>query len=303
MSEFEIRRVYVAVKRTAFARWTKEDSTNSARMLSLIEKNAESVHGLKASHDEHQRSLQAVRRILKARRYEVVERSRLPSRPIEGFDLVIAVGGDGMVLGLSHAVRSAIPVLGVNSSPSFSVGYLAGCQAENLDATLDSIQARELEPVEVQRLQVAIGARDLPEPVLNDALFCADHPALISKYRLEWPDGAEVQRSSGIWVSTPAGSTSALASAGGPVLPLSSKQFAFLVREPYAPPGQSVRLRSAVMAEEQVLTLECRTVEASVFVDGSHRQYRVPFGETVRFRLHPQPLRLYRTGWSAPRVF
>jgi NAD+ kinase len=295
MAERRIRRVFVAVKRTAFARLTKDDSEHASRMLDLIGRDAPSVHGLKASHEEHQQSLQEVRRILRQRDLEVVERSKLPARPIEGFDLLIAVGGDGMVLGLSHAVRSSIPVLGINSAPSFSVGYLSGCRADDLAETLDRIESNELEPVEVQRLQVAISKKVLPEPVLNDALFCADHPALICKYRLQWPDGSEVQRSSGVWVSTPAGSTSALASAGGPILPLTTRQFAFLVREPYSPPGESVRLRSAVLAEDQALSLECRTAEASVFLDGSHRQYPVAFGETVSFRLHPQPLRLFHS--------
>lgn len=284
----------MAVKRTAFARLTREGTEQAHRMLSLVEHDAPSVHGLKASHDEHQRSLAQVRRILAARDIEVVERSKLPSRPIQGYDLIVAVGGDGMVLGLSHAVRDATPVLGINSAPSFSVGYLSGCRSDNLAETLDRIEAGQNRPVEVQRLQITLGRRVLPEPVLNDALFCADHPALICKYRLEWPDGAEVQRSSGIWISTPAGSTSALASAGGPILPLTTRQFAFLVREPYAPPGESVRLRSAVLAQDHSLSVECRTVDASVFVDGSHRRYPVPFGEVVKFELHPQALRLFR---------
>ena len=95
-------------------------------------------------------------------------------------------------------------------------------------------------------------------------------------------------------MSTPAGSTSALASAGGPILPLAARQFAFIVREPYAPPGHSVRYRSAVLAEKQHLGIECRTLEASVFIDGTHCRMPVAFGEVLRVGLHPQPLRLVR---------
>ncbi|MEM7676255.1 MAG: hypothetical protein AAF449_09655, partial [Myxococcota bacterium] len=123
--------------------------------------------------------------------------------------------------------------------------------------------------------------------------FCTDNPAVMCRYRLRWPDGMELQRSSGLWVSTPAGSTSALASAGGPILPLAAKQFAFQVREPYAPPGAAVRYKSAVLQNEE-LTIENRSQNASVFLDGSHRRYSVPFGETLTVSLHEQPLRLIR---------
>ncbi|NJK90250.1 MAG: hypothetical protein HC923_13270 [Myxococcales bacterium] len=159
---------------------------------------------------------------------------------------------------------------------------------------LDGLMSKQLVPRVVQRLQVTIGRLVIPEPVLNDVLFCTNNPAVMCRYQLEWPDGAETQRSSGVWVSTPAGSTCALSSAGGPILPLTALQFAFLVREPYSPPGQGTRFRSAVLAQGEVLKLECRVPEASVFLDGSHRRYDVPFGEHVSFRLHQKPLHLVR---------
>ena len=78
------------------------------------------------------------------------------------------------------------------------------------------------------------------------------------------------------------------------MLPLTARQFAFYVREPYAPPGRSIRVRSAVLTHEDELAIECRTEDASVFLDGSHWRTPVPFGQTVRFSLHPQPLHLIR---------
>ena len=290
----KIRKVLLVVKETALTKLGQDRSAGTRRMRKLLRERDPSVAGIQLGHDEHVASLKEVRRVLRARKIDFTARRTIPRKPVKGFDLIVPVGGDGMVLGASHAVRDDTPVLGVNSEPTFSVGYLSGAVAKTFADVLDRLMSDAIEPLAVQRLRVRIGKRIIPEPVLNDVLFCADHPALMTRYRLIWPDGSELQRSSGVWVSTPAGSTSALASAGGPILPLTAKQLAFVVREPYSPPGAAVRVKSAVLVKEERLGIECRIEEASVFLDGSHRRYRVPFGQTVWFRLHPRPLRLVR---------
>lgn len=289
-----IRRALVIVKQTALSKIDRGRSRGVTRMRKLMAEEDQSVDRIQPAHDEHLASLIRVRAELRKRKIDFVERTRLPERRIRGYDLVITVGGDGTLLSASHAVRSSIPIFGVNSAPSFSVGFLTGATAEQFGPMLSHLARGSMQPLIVQRLRVRLGQRTIAAPVLNDVLFCADNPAVMTRYRLTWPDGEELQRSSGVWISTPAGSTSALASAGGPALPLAAKQFAFFVREPYSPPGSSVRLRTAVLSEKGTLSIECRILDASVFLDGSHRRFPVPFGETVSFGLHPQPLRLVR---------
>ncbi|MEQ8276408.1 MAG: NAD(+)/NADH kinase [Deltaproteobacteria bacterium] len=290
----KLRRALVVVKRTALSKLAKDKRVHSRRIRKLVEQRDASVLGILEGHEEHVASVKHVKRVLKERGVDFKVQSTIPRGPVSGYDLIVPVGGDGMVLGCSHAVRDKTPVLGVNSEPSFSVGYLSGCTAATFGETLDDLAAGTLEPLTVQRLRVSIGQRVLPEPVLNDVLFCADNPAQMCRYRLIWPDGTELQRSSGVWISTPAGSTSALASAGGPILPLTAKQLAFLVREPYSPPGAAVRVKSAVLVKEERLGMECLMEGASVFLDGSHRRYRVEFGQRVWFRLGTRPLYLVR---------
>ncbi len=289
-----LKRALVVLKQTALTKISKDRRVHSRRIRRLLDEGDASVAGIAKGHEEHVASEKVVRAALKERGIEFTARKSIPHGPVRGYDLIIPVGGDGMVLGCSHAVRDKTPVLGVNSEPSFSVGYLSGCTAETFGDTLDRLMDGSLEPLTVQRLRVAIGKRVLPEPVLNDVLFCADNPAVMCRYRLIWPDGKELQRSSGVWISTPAGSTSALASAGGPILPLTAKQLAFFVREPYSPPGAAVRVRSAVLTKEERLGIECQMEGASVFLDGSHRRYRVEFGQRVWFRIGSRPLYLVR---------
>ena len=290
-----IARVLLILKKSELAQLAKGRSRGAARKRKLLEMNDRSVERLEPAHDEHAQSVERVKQELDSRSIEWVEKREIPERPIRGYDLVVPVGGDGTLLAVSHSIRNSTPILGVNSAPGFSVGFLTGCTADTFGDTLDRLADDDLEPITAQRLRVKLGEKVIAAPVLNDVLFCADNPAVMSRYRLIWPDGEELQRSSGVWISTPAGSTSALASAGGPALPLAAKQFAFLVREPYAPPGSSVRFRTAVLGGDQALEIECRTDRASVYLDGSHRRYPVAFGETVAFGLHSQPLQLIRS--------
>ena len=287
-------RALVVVKRTALSRLERAPDAGSKRMLELMAEADDSVAGIRAAHLEHIAGVERVRDTLRTLGVEFKETHQLPRRPIKGYDLVIPVGGDGTALSASHAVRNGAVMLAVNSAPTFSVGYLTGATAETFQERLSAFLKGKLRPLAVQRLNVRIGRRTLPEPVLNDVLFCADNPALMTRYKLAWPDGEELQRSSGVWIATPAGSTGALASAGGPILPLTARQFAFYVREPYSPPGETLRLRSAVLVKENCLRIECRIHGASVFIDGSHRVHTVPFGETVAFTLDKRPLYLVR---------
>ncbi|CAN1302792.1 NADH kinase [Linum perenne] len=53
----------------------------------------------------------------KAVDWEPIVRANL-CRPIQNFDFVITVGGDGTLLQASHFMDDSIPVLGVNSDPT-----------------------------------------------------------------------------------------------------------------------------------------------------------------------------------------
>jgi NAD+ kinase len=282
----KIGRVLLVGKRTAAALLRAARRAEAGRESSASE--------LRLAHEQHRSSLRMVRTALLARGVEVVDHVPGRAAPRGRFDLVISVGGDGTLLEASHIVRDRTPVLGVNSAPTFSVGFLTGCRAPTFGDTLDALRAGRMTARDVHRLAVTIGRRKLVEPVLNDVLFCHENPAQTTRYTLITPDGEEAQRSSGIWVSTAAGSTAALRSAGGRALALDDDHFAFAVREPYAPPGSAVRLAHGVLARDAVLRVVCELAEANLYIDGAHRQYSVRFGEVVTFRRHPSPLSLVR---------
>lgn len=290
----KVRRAMLIVKETPFDRLQRTKKKSDKAMRQLLEQRHGSMVAFERAHHEHLGSLKRVREELIGRDITFEEQLNTPSKQITGVDLVISVGGDGTLLQASHGVRQKTPVLGVNSAPAYSVGFLTCCRAPTFARSLDDLIEDRVEPHVVQRLRVHIGRRALREPVLNDVLFCHDNPAVTTRYRLITPDGEEVQRSSGAWIATPAGSTAALRSAGGEAMPLEAKKFAYIIREPYAPPGSSVRLQGGELGESQKLAFESRVDTASVYLDGSHRRYTVPFGTVVTFSLHKQPLLLVR---------
>lgn len=279
-------------KKTPFSALKQTRAREAREFKKLIKTGHASVQSFERAHDEHAASLKLVRRELRARGIEFSERISPPTKPISGVDLVICVGGDGTLLRASHAVRRKIPILGVNSAPAFSVGFLTCCRAPTFASRLDQLQEDQISPLEIQRLSVRIGRKRVPEPVLNDVLFCHENPAVTTRYRLIAPDGEELQRSSGLWIATPAGSTAALRSAGGKAMKLTDQGFAYVVREPYAPPGSKVQLTGSQLSAGEVLALECRSRRAFIYLDGSHRRYEVPFGTKISFALSQTPLLL-----------
>ena len=248
-----LKKALLIAKKTSLTTLRNTRARDAREFKKLLEAGHASVKSFERAHDAHSESLKLVRRELRARGIKFTERTSPPSKPISGVDLVICVGGDGTLLRASHAVRRQTPVLGVNSAPAYSVGFLTCCRAPTFARRLDELAEDLIEPLHVHRLSVKIGRKKIPEPVLNDVLFCHENPAVTTRYRLITPEGEEHQRSSGMWIATPAGSTAALRSAGGQALHLTDTSFAYVVREPYAPPGSQVALLSGQGAMVQLI--------------------------------------------------
>ena len=206
--------------------------------------------------------------------------------------LVVSVGGDGTLLTASHWVRDGL-LLGVNSAPGDSVGFFSLATRDTFAAVLDRILRGELNPVSVARLAVEFDGQRLPEPVLNDVLAVHQHPAATSRYVLRLAEKEEEHRSSGIWISTAAGSTAGIASAGGRRMPLRSRRIQFRARELYRAPGRIYELASGFVNPGKSLLVESRMEDGWLFLDGARTSYRFSFGARAEMSIAPEPLRLF----------
>lgn len=289
-----VKKVLVIFKKSAYELYSEDYKDPS--FLSQVQSGADIVQPSLLAHDDNRRTLDAVRAALDERGIASQWVYRARKRSTEGFDLVITVGGDGTLLDASHAVVNA-PVLAVNSSPRFSVGHFCAASAETFAATLDRVIDDGLDVFPLGRLDVRVGERVLPYPALNEALFAHQIPAAMSRYVARLGDAQDEQKSSGMWVSTAAGSTAAIRSAGGEAMPLDSAEMQFLARELYHTDHGNHALARGKTNESLRLTSKMRL--GAVYIDGHRLKYNVSFGETVTFAPHRSPLRLF---WNPNRA-
>lgn len=213
-------------------------------------------------------------------------------RALAGARLVISVGGDGTLLAASHWVTGAA-LLGVNSAPRSSVGYLTVTRRATLARDLARIAKGTLQPQAVTRIEVELDGKLLP-PALNDVLLAHEQPAATSRYRLRLGRRAEDHRSSGLWVATAAGSTAGIRSAGGQPMPLADRRLQFRARELYRPRGSREPLLEHGFVEPgRELVVESAMAAGWLFLDGARTAVRFPFGARASFRAAAQPLRLF----------
>ena len=138
----------------------------------------------------------------------------------ETCDLVIVVGGDGCLLGAARDLaRYKVPLLGVNRG---RLGFLTDIHPAEIEARMDevlqgeySVEHRFLLEAEVKRDGKMMGENS----ALNDVVFHSGNSVKMLEFEL-YIDGDFVyrQRSDGLIISTPTGSTAYALSGGGPIM-------------------------------------------------------------------------------------
>ena len=130
-------------------------------------------------------------------------------------DLIIVFGGDGTLLGAARKfINSDIPILGINMG---TVGFLTDVNIENFESVIGDIFRGDY--VLEERSLVEAKFSDQEVFGLNEVLIHSGSYAQLMRYRL-LIDGKTVyeQRSDGLIVATPTGSTAYALSAGGSII-------------------------------------------------------------------------------------
>jgi len=283
-------RVIVVAKRTSYQRFIEEEG--DPRATALIKKGDPAVRSWLESHAEHQRTVEVVMSELeRAGAQALLLRRAHAAFDTSDAELVIAVGGDGTLLAASHNV-DVVPIMGVNSAPKHSVGFFCGTNRKDFRKHLAEALSGKLKKLSLSRMCVSVNGRLRSKRVLNDTLFCHNSPAGTSRYILRIGKVTETQRSSGIWIGPPAGSTAAQRSAGGRILPITSRQLQLVVREPYTPHGFKNALARAIIKPNQRVTVISKMDDSSLFVDGPQRTIPVRLGDEIEFSLSDAPLQV-----------
>ncbi len=273
----------------------------NAHIARLLDEGDESVRPLVRAHEAHERTMVEVKRALRAAKVPFVPMYRASLRPDAARGkLVITVGGDGTLLDASHRVTDSA-VLGVNSDPQTSVGFLCMATGASFAEALDGILVGRSHPMAITRLAGEVDGVAFPFPVLNDLLVAHKNPAATCRYIVARGDIREDQKSSGIWCSTATGSTAAMASAGGAVQHLDDPRIQLRVREPYAAEKDGPALASFFLQPGETCEVVSRMREGCIYLDGPHERVVFGMGARLRIRQSPTPLLLYADQAMAER--
>ena len=283
-------RVLVIYKKSTYQRYV---GRAQERLKALIAHSDVSVDGLLHEHEIHQETLRRAKKALRDLGARAVLRYRPEPMPEEGsWDMIVTLGGDGTLLWASHLASSSTPMLAINSAPDTSVGYFCAGDGHNVDEVLGAALEGSLKSSRLARMRVDVDDVTLSTRVLNDALYCHESPAATSRYIIKQGDQQERQMSSGVWVGPAAGSTAAIGSAGGKVLPMGSQKIQFVVREPYRGVNNRYGLIKGMVSPGEDLAITSRMTMGRIFLDGTQKVYPIGIGDRVRMTLSDEPLTL-----------
>lgn len=208
-----------------------------------------------------------------------------------GRDLVIAIGGDGTMLRCGKsAFLNNVPILGINLG---RLGFLTDISPRQLKSALGAILAGEFTEDQRTVLSCEIIRRGqvvATEPGLNDIVIQKWNTARLITLDTS-VDGRFVhsQRSDGMIVSTPTGSTAYALSGGGPIV---HPELSVMVLVPICP--HSLTNRPIIIGDGSLIEVTINTEtsnQAQVTCDGEPLTQADP-QDVVRISKHAQRLRL-----------
>lgn len=297
---YEIRKILVIYKKSSLE---LAEAYGNERLIELIEKGDPSVANWQKAHDENAATIKVLQEHLwQGPFHEVTFRTRDEVKSAKNYHLIITVGGDGTFLWGSKFAERGVPILGINSDPSSSVGFYTVGTKEDIPALVKEL-AKPMDRVPgkvVQRLQVAVNGKIEQTRVLNDVLFAAEHPASMTNYNLFVHDNdgnpiEEEQRSSGIWISTACGSTGANLSAGGWILKMDDERAQYVVREPMKNLvwGTEHRYVHGFFTKNSGLKIVNKTRKALLACDGTTDCISVTTGDQIEISQSEETLFIY----------
>ncbi|MHB1677979.1 MAG: NAD kinase [Sulfuriferula sp.] len=215
-------------------------------------------------------------------------------------DLVVVVGGDGTMLSIARMlVGHDVPLVGVNQG---RLGFLTDVPVETMCETLAEILAGEYVAENRLLLNTSIlrqGETIFSACAFNDVVMSRGSTGRLIEFDAQI-DGEYVysQRSDGLVIATPTGSTAYALSAGGPILHPGLEAF---IMVPICP--HTLSARPIVVNSHSVVALQLTYGDdARVHFDGQS-QCDIKVGDVVEVTrspaliqlLHPKTYSYYRT--------
>ncbi|MFT3840412.1 MAG: NAD+ kinase [Myxococcaceae bacterium] len=259
-------------------------------------------------HDEYCRSLDTLERTLQlGLPVQVLDRALVPTYLFSKTDLVVALGQDGLVANTAKYV-GAQPLVGVNPDPARFDGVLLPFLPKDARRAATAVlEGRSrFREVTLAEAKLSDGQRLL---AFND-FYVGARTHVSARYRLDAGKGYERQSSSGVIVSTGAGSTGWLSSVcqmasgvskllggtAGPPLKMKweDPRLVYVVREPFVSRHSTAQQTAGMVERGAQLKLESLMPSGGVlFSDGMEDDFLAfNSGVVAEVRAAPQRARL-----------
>jgi NAD kinase len=197
-------KVVVITKRTA-AEELAERFNTPAQARFYIEQSGAPFEPYEAAHRAYVQALDRLRQALPdQQRSQFVDRNMLPNFTFGPGDLVVTLGPDGLVVNVAKYL-SGQTLLAVNPDPPRIDGILVPFPIEAAENAVARVLAGQFSVSAVSMARASLNDGQAIEAV-ND-LFIGQRTHVSARYRLAIAGKAEDQSSSGIIVTTGAGST------------------------------------------------------------------------------------------------
>ncbi|MCP4131607.1 MAG: NAD+ kinase [bacterium] len=204
-----IERIIIVTRQTRLEESIKRFNTqNQAKFF--IEKRGHRFEDYELEYDNYQHAQDSIAQLLPSGvKHQFIDRTYLPNFLFTEKDIVITLGQDGLVVNTAKYLTGQ-PVVAVNPDPDRFDGILLPFLPEDIKSTLDNIDD---DTYMVKKISMArVDLNDGQHLYAFNDFFIGAQSHISARYTLSYNNMEERQSSSGVLVSTPAGSTGWLSS-------------------------------------------------------------------------------------------
>ncbi len=240
---------------------------------------------------EHNKTISEVKRTLDGigADYTIIERGRMKRNSFTNKDLIIAVGGDGTFLRVSHFLDRQL-ILGVNSDIKKNEAFFMQATRHDFGRKIKTVLNGKYKIRKLPRLKAVINGKQVKDLALNEYYVGHRNAYSMSRYNLIIGKKKAFHRSSGLLVGTGPGSTAWLLSAGGAKNDVTSTTIQYIAREVYNGRLIKKEMSKGTVSSRKSITVESLSDNNIVVADSLSEEYSLKKGQKVSIMLSRHPL-------------
>lgn len=259
-----------------------ERFNTKAQAKFYIESMGGSINDYELENEQFHAALNAVQQLLsKVIKYKIIDRSFLPSYLFSAKNVIIAIGQDGLIANTAKYAKG-VPIIGVNPDPGRYDGVLLPFNPADFIQGVEKVISNQFNARTMHFAEARLndGQRLL---AFND-LFIGASSHVSARYKITFGENTEEHSSSGIIVSTAAGSTGWLSSIFNMAYGINNafgngvefkkpivndNELLFAVREPFKSVRTQTDLCTGLINKKMELTIESlMPTNGIIFSDG-----------------------------------